>query len=410
MQRLELYVSDTNRLAIGVFEPVDSEYEKYTLKGQEAYRYLRKIHKGKVLDVVKEPKYNEMTLIYKNYILNLNEYEKLLNRKGLKEIIDEIKDYYEKLKLKKVRGKKVKRKNKYTGRRIAASGLAVLVIGTCAMFVSKNKSNWNDISVDISLSENFDDEIDQNVDEEILVTEIPNVSQNIINKQEEQISISPIEKITSVTVNYNDRSNTTKANATASNYGYLINKYATMYGIDTALALAVATQERGVHSSVMDAGGATGLMQIQNSVWLGESVKAYNFTTRQVETFVVTKDKIQDLEYNIKIGCMILQNSFQYMKHNILASIQCYNMGYGNMMKILGRYASDNNKTIDQVLSNIDDINWLDYRKLVTQGDQEYIEHVLSWIGEDIDIKNVKIDGELVHLNINNNLESKKVY
>lgn len=35
-----------------------------------------------------------------------------------------------------------------------------------------------------------------------------------------------------------------------------------MYGVDPALVLAVATQERGIHSSVTDTGGATGLMQI----------------------------------------------------------------------------------------------------------------------------------------------------
>lgn len=121
-------------------------------------------------------------------------------------------------------------------------------------------------------------------------------------------------------------------------------------------------------------------------------------------------DKLQNVESNIRIGCMILQNSFQYMKYNALASIQCYNMGYGNMMKILKQYALDSNTTIDEVLSNIEDDGWLKYRELITQGDQQYVEHVLSWMGENINIKNVKTDGTLVSININNNYDSKKVY
>ena len=392
MKRLELYVSNDGRLTLSVFESENAEYEKYVLRGSDAYKYIKKLENKKIINVIEDPKDIDETLIYKDYIVHLNEYEQLLNRRGLKIIIDGIKQYIENEKLKKIRGKKVKRNNKYSGKRIDAAGLTFLVLGTCALGIFKyklnNTSNTNVIA--------FQKE-EQKLQKELALSEEAYVEVDHDN-------------VTTVTVAYEDRSNTTKAYKTQENYGYLINKYATMYGIDPALALAVATQERGTHSTVMDLGGATGLMQIQNSVWVGQPVTAYNFQTKQKESFVVTEDKLQNLEYNIKIGCMILQNSFQYMKYNTLAAIQCYNMGYGNMMKILRACALDNNKTVDQILSDIKDNDWLDYRTLVTQGDQQYIEHVISWMGEDVDIKNIKVDGTLVHMNVNNNLETKKIY
>ena len=94
------------------------------------------------------------------------------------------------------------------------------------------------------------------------------------------------------------------------------------------------------------------------------------------------------------------------MNYNIVAAIQCYNMGYGNMQTILKTYAVDTNRTVDQILNDKNDTGWLDYRYLVTQGDQEYVEHVLSWIGDDLDISVLKDNKEPVCLNIQSN--SKK--
>ena len=415
MKRLELYVSNGNRLVLGVFDPADSEYEKYTLKGEEAYKYLRKLEREKILDIIKEPKYNEMSLVYKNYIVNLNEYETLLNRRGLKIIIDDIKEYVQKENLEKIKGKKVKRKNKHAGKRIAATGLALFVLGTCALGLARRKNSNDNVSSTIVEEQiTNEDEISKLnlkvVFEENLDVESDETLDYELEDDYDEPIISEKENLVTVSVDYADRSDTVKATTTQNNYGSLINKYAEMYGVDPALALAVATQERGVHSSITDAGGATGLMQIQNAVWLGQKVSAYNFQTGQTESFIVTIDQLQNLESNIKIGCMILQNSFQYMKYNTLAAVQCYNMGYGNMMKILKQYASDNNMTVDQVLSDIEDDGWLRYRYLVTQGDQEYIEHVLSWMGEEVTVKNVRVDGTLTTMNINNNFNSKKVY
>lgn len=419
MKRLELYVSNNGQLVLNVFEFQKNVNYKHTFKGYEAYKYIRRLKHKKIINIIEDPKDVNATLVYKDCVVILNDCDELLNRRGLKIIIDGIKEYIEKEKLKRIKGKKVKRKNKYDGRRVAAAGLTVLIIGTCALGFSKQKSSKNVVH-SLVTEEQVDDEdvyttldydMEDDYDEPIVETveETPEVSE-VIEEVVGSIETTKEEKLDTVSVDYTDRSNTTKANTTQNYYGNIIDKYARMYGVDPALALAVATQERGIHSSVTDAGGATGLMQIQNAVWLGQAVSAYNFQTGQMENFVVTMNQLQNVESNIRIGCMILQNSFQYMKYNTLAAIQCYNMGHGNMMKILRQYAQDTNTTVDEVLNNMEDDGWLSYRKFITQGDQKYIEHVLSWMGDDVDIKNIKADGTLVSININNNFNSKKVY
>jgi len=417
MKRLELYVTENRRIALDVFKTENSKHPSLVLKGRDAYVILKKLKNKTIVDVVEDSSSLELTIHFDKYVLNINEYDRLLNRESLSFIINKLKKYEEKQKISKIRSRKVKRKNKYAGKKIAATGLAVLMLGTCALGISGldyNENEKTEISTEISdeelaLHNELVISIDNNlVSNKELMEENDSVSK--IEPEPEEPEILFQQQTTTVSVNYEDRSDTAKANKTQRYYGDMIEKYATIYGVDPALALAVATQERGVHSSEMDSGGATGLMQIQNSVWVGQFVQAYNFKTQKREKFLITSDNIKNLENNIKIGCMILQNAFEYMNYNPLAAVQCYNMGCGNMNKILTQYAKDENKTVEQVLNNIGDNGWLEYRNIVTQGDQEYIEHVLSWMGEDVNIKNVKQDGTLVQMRVNNNFKSKKIY
>lgn len=68
--------------------------------------------------------------------------------------------------------------------------------------------------------------------------------------------------------------------------------------------MAIATQEKGIHSTEIDPGGGVGLMQMQYAVWVNQDVKAYNFDTSSWETFHVTDSNIRELDTNIKIACM----------------------------------------------------------------------------------------------------------
>lgn len=210
---------------------------------------------------------------------------------------------------------------------------------------------------------------------------IPDVEEETDQKDDEESQIPYIE------IGYEDLSQTEKAIRTRELYGDIIDKYSKMYGLDTDLMIAIATQERGIHSSVMDKGGGIGLMQIQNSVWLDETIKAYNYETKQYDSLLITKDNIGDLETNIKIGCMHAQECIERSKGNILLSLQMYNFGTRNIKKVINAYSEDTGKNIEDIYANQNDIDWLEYTDVVSAGDKSYVSHVLSWLGPYKEIK-----------------------
>ena len=162
-------------------------------------------------------------------------------------------------------------------------------------------------------------------------------------------------------------------------YGDVITKYADMYGLDPALVLALATQERGSgHSSKIDDGGAVGIMQIQYNSWINEKIKAYNFEAEEYETIKVD-DSIRTLEGNVKVGCMILQSEIKKHDYNIIAGLQSYNYGGSRVEKVIKYYAKLVDKDYQEVIDS-NDTDWLDYRnKIVKLGDHNYVENVLRW-------------------------------
>ena len=128
-----------------------------------------------------------------------------------------------------------------------------------------------------------------------------------------------------------------------------------------------------------------------------------------MEKVYVTNNKIKDVSNNIKFGCMYLQNCLEYMDYNVMAAVQCYNMGYGNIMKVLNAYSKVTNKSVKDILKDHNDTGWLEYRKLINVGDQKYIEHVFSWIGSDFNIENKKTDNTTIKLNIVNQIQTKNM-
>lgn len=106
---------------------------------------------------------------------------------------------------------------------------------------------------------------------------------------------------------------------------------------------------------------------------------------------------------------MIFQNCLGYMKDNTLAAIQCYNMGYGNMMKILQSYSIETGKTKAEILNDLSDCGWLEHRDIVKSGDKKYLEHVFSWMGPEINIDSTNELGKSIVLNITNESEQKGI-
>lgn len=171
------------------------------------------------------------------------------------------------------------------------------------------------------------------------------------------------------------------------NYYDLIEKYANMYGVNPEVICAVATQESGIHKREVSEGGGLGLMQIQASIWNGHSLTVINYETNQNETINFTTDWLRNVENNIKAGCAIFQMCLNKMNGNYYAALQCYNMGEGTMKSILNSYSLKCNKTVDEIL-NSNDLGWLNYR-LGKKGDPNYVENVVRYCSEDLDVLNL---------------------
>lgn len=409
MKRIDVYTDQKGTLTLRQYDSRDPDRAELIYKNSDAYHYLNKI--SQIIPMrdlkinVTNDKIKSFDTFYENYNIrvkmsdDLDKYENALSpfldkivKFGEHQRIKEIKQSRRDKGLKEI--PKVKRNNKHRGKQLTATVLVAATLLTATYF---------------SLTSNAEKVQPSNVDDTSQIVRIvEEESDNIGDIAIDYVSNTKNDDI--VRLEYIDNFNTEKAMKTKELYGDTIAKYANDYGIDPIIAIAVATQERGIHSSKKDPGGATGLMQIQNSVWVNQEVSAYNFESGKQDRFIVTEDMLGNVESNIKIGCMILQNAMQYMDYNILAGIQCYNMGYGNMSKILNAYANEKGISRDEVLNNKTDTGWLEYRDMINVGDQKYLEHVLSWVGPNVNVSVNSKNGETSVLSCTNSFDVVKNY
>lgn len=403
MKRLEIYIDSKEQLKLEIYNNENDKDPNKVYAGRKCYPVIEKYCDGKIRKM-KKLNPNDITLYYKHCFIDVFYYKSVLRKNGTNPILNDLCDYKSKLSLKRNKKKRVQRKVKYAKKKMILTtiGLFTLssVIGTSIYALKQDKFDAKTL---IKTEKEKDIEVD------IENEDVKNIVEQAEQEVEEQVKKeSDVEEIV-MSFSYEDYSDTEKAINTKNNYGDLLNKYSKQYGIDPIIMTGIATQERGVHSRVKDEGGATGLMQIQNGPWVGRSLTAYNYNTNQNETIIVDEAKLSDLEYNIKVGCMIFQNNIKEMNNNMIAAIQCYNLGSTNMRKILRAYSNQTGRSIDAILSDINDNGWLECRDILGIGDPEYIEHVFSWIGDEVTLNNVENNGKLVNLCINNKNETKSI-
>lgn len=403
MKDLKLYTDNVGNLVLRL------RYENYErlLINDDVTKYLQRLSQNEIRSINKEQK-EQITIDYNGARLRIYDGHSMDEHiDKLKPLLKSINSFSENKSVHKLKEKsekkppKVKRKNKYTDRQIIASTLVagVIVLGTMG-FLKTAASYTADADITVAATE----------EPTSYVTSVETTDNQLWDIVETTIAPSEEVKSPDIILDYEDRSNTQKANFARENYGDMIEKYANMYGLDANLMLGIATQERGVHSSTQDKGGATGLMQVQNSVWIGHEIDAYNFETGKYDRFKVTKEMIGDLETNIQLGCMIFQDCLGYVDYNIPMAVQCYNFGIGNMNKVINYYAKETGQTKEDVLNNQNDIGWMDYRDIISNGDPNYVNNVFSWIGNEFDISVTKKDNTIVNMSVSNNVVLDKVY
>ena len=208
-------------------------------------------------------------------------------------------------------------------------------------------------------------------------------------------------------IDFSDRTSDEKAINAKNNYYDIISRYAKTYGIDPNLMMAIATQEKGIHSNVMDAGGGVGLMQMQYGVWVNQDISAYNFETNKWETFHITDNNIRELDTNIKIGCMYFQNCLNNMQYNVPAALCAYNWGATSTQNKLEKFSKDRGLTTDETL-NASDTSWINLFAVDGDVSLAYPKMVLSYYDTSIPIKNEKLDKDGNQIVVSTTLENQK--
>lgn len=418
MSQLDIFSLD-GHLTLTAYR-TDPSVPSLILKDKDVYNYLLKLSDLPIRAVhynIEDGEVHDALINYDSFDITLHDCKKLEPYgRQLRPLTDNMVDTVEIQNLERIKRfreengldlvPKICRRNKHTGTKIIAgivtlAMLAAAVIGTEILSDDKDEIPTHDINAsdDVSFPEKEEDIFD-------------NLNINSISVDDNKGSVTNMDNFReyNLELEYIDNSGTDKVATTKELYGDTIDKYAKMYGLDSNLVLAIATQERGIHSTKMDSGGATGLMQVQNSVWVNEEISAHNFETGEVESFTVRKDMLSNVDTNIKLGCMILQNAMKNMDYNIVAAVQCYNMGYGNMSKILNAYASSQGLTKEEVLQDHNDYGWLGYRDLITVGDPQYVEHVFSWLGNTPDLSVMSTDNSVTSLSVRNTAIDAKLY
>lgn len=196
------------------------------------------------------------------------------------------------------------------------------------------------------------------------------------------------------------------------NYGEYTEKYAQISGIDQEIIECLLAQERMVHSSEIDRGGAIGIAQIQYDAHIGETLKLRNELTGEIEQFQVTDDMLKSVDGNIKVGVTILQNNLDRYQGNILIALQSYNYGVGATRKILSQTAERLNVSIDDILQDATNLEWLKEVKNYkggNYGDPNYLDHVLARYGKE-QMTAIYSDFEPVEFIINQEKEKNPTY
>lgn len=348
------------------------DYSKCIIKNNNLYLY-----NGTLVLILKEYEKNAQTKFFNYIIKSINENTPIIDRR----------------KIKNVNKKKI----------IAIALTATICLTTGFKIVRGLPTQSVDISNDIEIESNVNSlECDTLEYEEVksmsesdneVKNPIPKVGNEI--KEEKEVNSLKVE----LQADYNDEkitnnepfvsafevgSNLTDYTATlvddflASDNAYAFQEYGKDFVKDPYLLLALALGESTLnHNDTLPFGKyyngcATGIMQIENTN-INSSITAYNYQTNQNETVTITSENIQDYDTNVKIGAMMLQNCLDKYKGNIYLSIQSYNYGTSMVDWIVKMYAKKLGITPEEVMSNYDDLGWMDIVRDVHDNPKKYI-------------------------------------
>lgn len=305
----------------------------------------------------------------------------------------------------------VVRNLKVTCGKVACGTLIVTLLGTAAGALHKQHTNSNNFTNNIAtedfineipinleaVSDDFDEEYDQMIDELETVVDEYTESQNTI------IEEKPID---TAYLRYDDLTNTNTYIGAYEDYYSIVEKYANKWGISPNIIMAMLTQE--------SAGKKVNLMQIQFDSWHDQVLTEYDFVNGRYQSIVltdtpekyagqnitvITREDLNNKVTNISVACVILRYCLEQMDFNVLAAIQAYNLGCPNMDKVMAETSRNVGISVDDLLSDQTNTEFTNYTHIVDCGDPNYVTNVFRYLTDgEITIQTLNEDGSVSSL------------
>lgn len=380
MYNLRFELDDDGRVRRICFKKIPLRNEIDILTYQDII--LGKSERNKLFKFLVENNINHYSYSDEN---NIHDFR--VNEEDIRSLLKESREYKNKMAIKRAndieRGKftpkkkenkkeqHINRTNKFNKKPVLVGLSTLVILGSIVGIVSANKPAVNDPNIG---EETRIETQTETKEEPVIVEEPVAIIETKVNAEEHYDEVFNLSTENAI--------NDPKFINCKNLYGDIITKYANTYGIDPDLAIAIACQERGVHSDQVDEKGGLGLFQIQVEGrwnWIGKEVQAYNFDTNSYEKYRVELDNVRNLEDNVKLAMMILQDDLIRNDYNIALGVQEYNTGYTGVQNALVAASTELNTNIDKFV-DIGNLEWLSFRNYAGCGDTKYLEHVFRYV------------------------------
>lgn len=312
-----------------------------------------------------------------------------LTNKYLTNTIPKIKKAIKEYQIKRVK-KHIKKNIKLNTKKVATGAL------TCSLLLSAY--NLND-----HIKNNEYENNESTTNNELIVNDINDIttSPKIEETQTDNTTITQTETTVSnvnmsntISLDIECKYNGEEYKNVVDNYGELIDKYATKWGISPSIITAIIAQESGARH--------TNLMNILYESWEDHVITVYNHEDNCYTKLVLTNNKekydsnvvcinqaeLMNKNTNISYGSAILAYTLKQLNYNIPLSITAYNCGIGGVNNILTTTSYATGINIDSLINDQENTEFLNYTYVINQkyggagGDEEYLKHVLRYVEE----------------------------
>lgn len=155
-------------------------------------------------------------------------------------------------------------------------------------------------------------------------------------------------------------------------YGDLIQKYASSYGIDPSIITAIGASninERNLNS--VNYYGNIGIMGLKYYQLHQREVRVFNYNTKQFDRFTIIAEPIsdpqegviyenmQDPESNIKIMCALIQIAYRDYDNNLMMALESILKKYKDFRREISDYSKIHGISTSLVYGNKVDYSWL---------------------------------------------------